>query len=505
MSEKQTINMIAAALGGEGGGVFTDWIISVAEKEQWLCQSTSLAGVAQRTGATIYYMELFPRGDIEGTPPVMSLFPAQADIDIAIASEIAEAVRMIQRGFVTKDRTTLIASDHRVYSITEKAELGNGIVDAGALQQIAQNYAKHCVHYDMLELANQHGAVISAVLFGALAGAEVLPFKKSSFEDVIRAGGKAVETNLAAFEASYQRVQSRGVETIDPKQSSDAEDSQQTFVLPEGNSAAGKALLARVKADFPSAVHEILYHGLGKLVDYQDREYAGQYLDSLSEVLSLDKGDQDHRLTSTTARYLALWMCFEDIPRVAQFKIRPQRMGGIRSEVKAEQEQLFYVTEFFSPRVEEMCALLPPGMAKMVMNSSILSKLLGLFAGGKKLRTNTVSIYFMLRFMAGLRRIRRYGLGFQQEHELISRWLDAVKDAAKLDPSLAQELAECGRLIKGYGDTRHRTSDQLSNILQKHEQNSAHSASVVASWRDAALKDDEGQALELALAENNPL
>ncbi|MEQ8800529.1 MAG: indolepyruvate ferredoxin oxidoreductase, partial [Haliea sp.] len=69
-----TINMILAALGGEGGGVLTNWVIDVADREGWLCQSTSLAGVAQRTGATIYYLELFPRDALPGDAlPVMSL------------------------------------------------------------------------------------------------------------------------------------------------------------------------------------------------------------------------------------------------------------------------------------------------------------------------------------------------------------------------------------------------------------------------------------------------
>ena len=48
----KTINMIVAALGGEGGGVLTTWLIEVAKRSGWYCQSTSLAGVAQRTGAT---------------------------------------------------------------------------------------------------------------------------------------------------------------------------------------------------------------------------------------------------------------------------------------------------------------------------------------------------------------------------------------------------------------------------------------------------------------------
>ena len=62
--EDATINMVIAALGGEGGGVLTNWLIAAAEQSGWWCQSTSLAGVAQRTGATIYYLEFMPRQGI---------------------------------------------------------------------------------------------------------------------------------------------------------------------------------------------------------------------------------------------------------------------------------------------------------------------------------------------------------------------------------------------------------------------------------------------------------
>ncbi|MEL0038170.1 MAG: 2-oxoacid:acceptor oxidoreductase family protein, partial [Halieaceae bacterium] len=86
----KTLNLLIAALGGEGGGVLTNWLIEIADRSGWHCQSTSLAGVAQRTGATIYYLEFMER--MAGkSQPVMSLFPAQGDIDVALTSEIAEA------------------------------------------------------------------------------------------------------------------------------------------------------------------------------------------------------------------------------------------------------------------------------------------------------------------------------------------------------------------------------------------------------------------------------
>lgn len=502
-SSVTTINMIVAALGGEGGGVLSNWIIDVAEREGWLCQTTSLAGVAQRTGATIYYLELFPRDQISGdTLPVMSLFPAQGDIDIAIASEIAEAGRMLQRGFVTPERTTLIASDHRVYGITEKEHLGDGIVDAAVLQTMAARYARDYIHYDMLALATEHGTVISAVLLGALAGSGALPFSKQSFADTITATGKAVAANMAAFEASYQRARSGGVEQFEPV-AADPAAQVDKFAAPAASNAEGARLLQRLQV-FPDSCQEFIYHGLVKLVDYQDYAYADQYLDELQQILALDGGEGDHELTRETARYLALWMCFEDIPRVAQFKTRVQRMDKVRTEVLAAPGQLFDVTEFFRPRVEEICAMLPVGLGRRVQSSSACRRFLNLFTGGKRLRTNTLTVFMALRILAGMRRWRRGSLGYQHEHAMIQRWLAAIRRAAsggRPGQALARELAECGRMVKGYGDTRARTSTQLQRILERVEQDAQLSAGTVLQWRNAALADDESKAFSAALAQ----
>lgn len=498
MTKERTINMVVAALGGEGGGVFTNWVIEVADSEGWLCQSTFLAGVAQRTGATIYYLEMYPRGDIPaGAQPVMSLFPAQGDIDVAIASEVAEAGRMVQRGFVTPDRTTLIASDHRVYGITEKIDVGDGTIDPAAVQAIAGRYAKDYIHFDMAALAKAHNAVISAVMLGALAGSGVLPFRRESFIAAIEASGKAVKTNLAAFNASYEAAQSHGVQQFEPARA--AAEPAGGFALPPAHSREGEQLLARLRA-FPESCHEVLYRGLLKLVDYQDYAYAGQYLDELEDIRERDDGAGDYQLTRESARYLALWMCFEDIPRVAQLKTRASRMDKVRDEVKAEPGQLFDVTEFFRPRVEEVCGMLPAGLGRALQSSRFASGLIGRFTGGKKLRTNTIGIFLVLRTLAGLRRWRRHSLAYAEEHALIGRWLQALRKAALGgDLDLARELAECGRLVKGYGDTRSRTSAQVADILARVEQGGA-SAAAVAQWREAAFADDDGAAFRQSLA-----
>lgn len=503
MSKGQTVNMVAAALGGEGGGVFTNWVIDVADSEGWLCQSTYLAGVAQRTGATIYYLEMYPRCDLpEGENPVMSLFPAQGDIDVAIASEVAEAGRMVQRGFVTPERTTLIASDHRVYGISEKIDVGDGTIDPATVQAIASRYAREYIHFDMAAVASHHNAVISAVMLGALAGSGALPFRRESFAAAIEASGKAVETNLAAFDASYETARSRGVQQFEPPVPT-AEPAPD-FEIPPARTRAGEQLQARLEA-FPAGCHEVLYRGLLKLVDYQDYDYAVEYLERLQELCGLDDGVGDFRLSRETARYLALWMCFEDIPRVAQLKTRASRMAEVREEVKAETGQLFYVTEFFRPRVEEICGMLPAGVGRRLQASRFFSGLIGRFTGGRKLRTNTIGVYLVLRILAGLRRWRRHSLAYAREHALIGRWLEAVYGAARRgDLALALEVAECGRLVKGYGDTRARTSAQVDEILVRLGRGDPVSPAAVAEWREAAMADDEGSAFRGALAQSTP-
>ena len=50
---ERPISIAIVAMGGQGGGVLTGWIVKLAEDAGWIAQSTSVPGVAQRTGATI--------------------------------------------------------------------------------------------------------------------------------------------------------------------------------------------------------------------------------------------------------------------------------------------------------------------------------------------------------------------------------------------------------------------------------------------------------------------
>lgn len=484
-----TLNMVIAALGGEGGGVLTNWLIEAAEREDWYCQSTSLAGVAQRTGATIYYLE-FIRKDRDKPAPVMSLFPAQGDIDVAVASEIAEAGRMISRGFVSPDRTTLITSDHRVYGITEKSATTDGTINHEIVGEIAARYSARYIHFDMQEIVRRHNTVVSAALLGAIAGANVLPFAMQTLRDIVSLG-RGGAANLAAFEESAGIAANEGVMVVEPVQPA-------VFSLPHATTDAGRRLLPRIAA-LPDVLHPMLLECAERLLAFQDVDYAELWLKRVKLVAEYDTCTTEHRLTGEYARYLALWMCFEDIPRVAQLKIRPDRFAEIQQEVKAEPDQPLQVTEFFHPRIEEVAALMPERMGRGLLASTFWCRQLSRFLGPRKLRTDTLTIYLTLRFLASLRRMRRMTFGYAHENQMIETWSAAVLSAAAADQQAAIALAESGRMVKGYGDTRHRTTSRLLRIVTEYSSRRL-SADEIITLREAAMLDDTAPPFDAALA-----
>jgi indolepyruvate ferredoxin oxidoreductase beta subunit len=63
--------------------VLTEWLVDIARHAGYAAQSTSIPGVAQRTGATTYYIEVFPvpLAQLGGKRPVFSLSPVPGALD----------------------------------------------------------------------------------------------------------------------------------------------------------------------------------------------------------------------------------------------------------------------------------------------------------------------------------------------------------------------------------------------------------------------------------------
>lgn len=495
-SGDRAITLLIAALGGEGGGVLADWIVNAARASDHPVQATSIPGVAQRTGATTYYIEMWPRpwAELGDKTPIMALNPAIGEIDLLVASEFLECGRAIQAGFVTPDRTLLMTSNSRVYSTVEKMAMADGRFDTGKLMQAAETRAREAIVFDMDQAAKDAGALISSVMLGAIAGSGVLPIDPEAYRAGIRAEGKAVETNLRGFQAGIDAVSGSGR----PQQVAGRK-------RPDPNVDAGP-LLTRAQRDLPAAVHEVACHAVRRLVDYQDTRYAGLYLDRLAPFAA---GDGD--LLQAVARHLAVRMSFEDIIRVAQAKIRPERLARIRAETGAAPGEPVTITEFFKPGIAEIADILPEWMARRLLRRAEKSPRVARFHMSMTLNSTSVSGQLKLRFLARLRRFRRRTWRFRREQEAIVDWLGLVERAAAIDTALALEVADLARLIKGYGDTHVRGSTNYRLIVDRFvgpalagEIAPGPAAEAIAGARTTALADPEGAALQNLLAQAAP-
>jgi indolepyruvate ferredoxin oxidoreductase, beta subunit len=483
-----------AALGGQGGGVLADWIVDVAEGHGWLVQSTSVPGVAQRTGTTVYYLETCPP-PASGATPVFALMPVPGDVDIVVAAELMEAGRATVRGLVSPDRTTLVASTHRVYGITEKSALGNGIADSAAVLAALKSEARRLVCFDMEAVCAETGCVVSSVLLGALAASGALPFARGAYEEAIRKGGVSVAPSLKGFAAGFERAMQAAPAAVAVSPG------------PPPQSAAGRRLDQQVRSVFPAHLHGLIVEGVRRLMDYQDAGYAELYLARLADALEWDTGADGVRrgfaLTAAVARYLALWMSYEDTIRVADLKTRRSRFERFRDEVRAAPGQIVYVTEYMHPRYQELCETLPAGIGRWLESSRGAERILGRWLRrGRHVDTAKLSGFLPLYGLAMLRRWRRATLRYRIEQERIGAWLGRIR-ASTPRYDLALEIAECQRLIKGYGDTHERGLKSYAAILQVIDRDGARPdiAARVRRLRSAALADENGAALDSTLRE----
>ncbi|TJW01162.1 MAG: indolepyruvate oxidoreductase subunit beta family protein [Mesorhizobium sp.] len=499
--DERVIKLAVLAVGGQGGGVLADWITDVAERSGYIAQSTSVAGVAQRTGATIYYIEM---ARDTGRLPVFALSPSQGDVDILIAAELMEAGRAIIRGFVTPERTTLIASSHRIAAVSEKIEPGDGRASSEKVHATAQAAARRFIAFDMEKIAAENGTMISASLLGALAGSDALPFARESYEQAICGGGRGVKASLAAFAAAYDRARGIGAAPAGEQAAKHAVTEAKSMAKVRGPEILLKGwqeLAARVGA-LPEPVRDMAERGLKKVVDYQDIAYGGEYLDRLDKAVALDGPEHAYALSIAAAKHLANAMCYDDMIRVADLKTRSTRDRRVRKEVGVKDGTVLQVTEYFHPRIEEFCGTLPAGLGSYIEDRPKLAAFLDRRINrGRHIRTDSFTGFAMLWVIGGLRRWRRSLLRHKVEVEHLERWYELALAHAREDYALGTEILNCRRLIKGYSDTHARAQSKFDRVLSALPM--LKGRDDAADWtrrlREAALKDEKGDMLDGAL------
>ncbi|MGC4364901.1 DUF6537 domain-containing protein [Hydrogenophaga sp. R2] len=432
------LGILIAALGGEGGGVLADWLVRCALDQGLPVQATSVPGVAQRTGATSYYIELMRQPAADGRAPVFSLTPVPGCVDVVVASELLEAARMVERGFVT-GRTTLLSSTHRVYTTVEKMHMADGRQDPQRLMAAATALARRAVLFDMEALTVRSGTVVSAVMFGALAGAGVLPWSREVCESVIRRSGKGVEASLAGFAAAFDAA------------------------------GEGPAVPAAAPVAMTPALEQLIELGAARCADYQDAAYAERFREAALALAAsaAPAGPAASASLDEAVRQLALWMCFEDVIRVAELKSRRSRFDRVRQEAAAREGELVRITEHFKPGIDELAAVLPAPLGHRLLQTAQRRGWMGRHLG-LHIRSTSLWGFLMLRGLAALRTWRPRSLRFHQEHEAMAAWLAALHHWLPRSPALALQLAGMPQVLKGYGETQARGRQNYARLWATH-------------------------------------
>jgi indolepyruvate ferredoxin oxidoreductase beta subunit len=503
-SFRRPVKILIAALGGQGGGVLTDWIVHAARAEGALAQATSTPGVSQRTGATTYYVEIarLPEG---AAPPVFGLSPVPGEIDVLVCAELLEAARMLERGMSTPAGTTVVASTHRIYTTREKMSGGDARFDSERIVAAARALAKQVVLFDMEAIRRRHGTVISAALFGALAGSGALPLTRAACEDAVRGTGKGADASLAAFAEAYERSLATQSNVI-----SIAGKAGERAVIAAGADAIMHALpadIGRAVVALPQPVAEFAALGAAELIEFQGPRYATRYLDRVARIViasrRLDGSPSPHDAAREAARSLALWMRYDDVIRVAREKIRASRFARIRAEASASDGSIVRVFDFFKPSRVEMAAILPRRLGAWVERGALLRRFASADADGPSMRkgvtlqTTSITGALALRSLAALRPIRPHSLRFAREQQTIEDWLVALELAlandARWGGDAAVAMARLPRLIRGYGDTHANGRENFRRIVDAYRRASGldprRAADELRRDAQAALND----------------
>ncbi len=491
MNSTRPVKILIAGMGGEGGGMLTSWIINAFRARNFMVQSTSVPGVAQRSGATTYYIEILSPQNLDSSnrPPIFDMYPRPADVDLVIATEFLEAGRMIERGYVSPDKTTLIASTHRVYSLAEKMQMGDGRYDESLIWNAARDMAQSAYLFDLERTASDVGSAINAVMLGTIAAAGVLPIDIDAFKQSIIGEGNTVQSNLDGFMA--------GCSVIELSDHGDAA-RQPTPVETRRNDNGTEAPGIRIEHDFAADVRPIVYSAANLCLDFLNQEYAELFLDRLDSIRCLP--GVDNNLVRETARHLGLLMVYQDIFRVAQLKSRSTRFTRIQGEVKATPAQQLRITEFLKPGPEELAQVLPRFIGRPIIRwaraNPASARALHI---PMRIRTDTVFGLLCLRAMAGLRKLRKIGEQYIEQQQFIEHWLDLIRQAVRIDLAIAREVVECAGLIKGYSDTRSRSIGNFQHITEALIEpvigGAAFTSSDLTRAREAALADPEGMTL----------
>ena len=375
---------------------------------------------------------------------------------------------MIELGFVSPLRTTVIASTHRLYSIHEKIATGRAIYPQADLQRAAEAGARRLVAFDALTLAREHGTETNAILLGALAASGALPIPDAAYRQAIERKGVAVASNLAGFALGLSlapRADHGGPAGAPANGAARAEVARADVDDREASST-----LASLPAELRPLVEVAAPRGPrpGRTRrDEADRLSGHGVRPAVSRAAAALRpgGDRQCHADGDRPGGGALPGAVDEL-RGRGARGRSEDAGvAVRahSRLRAGRRRRDRRDRLPQARSRRDLgrAARPPGPALARWAERRWPH--GRPTVGQHVRTTTISGFLRVWLLARLKRLRPISYRAREEHARIARWLDAVQTCMVADAAVAAEVAQAAQLVKGYGDVRRR-------MLAVHEQ-----------------------------------
>jgi indolepyruvate ferredoxin oxidoreductase, beta subunit len=508
------IKIFIPAVGGQGGGVLTEWLVQAFFRGEFDVQGISLPGLSQRGGSTVYYLEAYPKST-DNKEIIFAQFPVPGEVDIIVAQEFLELGRALELGYGS-DITTIVTSTHRIYSTLEKLPIGSGIYSDENLRKLARAFSSDLIELNALELSKANGMdelAVNAILLGALCASGALPLEKKSFTDAIEEVGVAVKSNLRAFEVGWDYIDSKKYQGQDatpghPWEKFIDERAQKL----EGNNREEYLLRTNeIESRYPVNIREILAESVLRLKEYQDYKYADRYLAQVYNVFQIDERVKGggYKLTEHYAKNLALLMSYEDGIRVAELKIKSERFKRIKEDMRLRDDQVFKVIDYLKPDAEEVYGLLPYYLVSPVLSFTRTSLFKKIWRRKQPLTfgqtpiTTSFSGFLRLWLLTRIKFMRPQSYRYRKEHALIKKYMESVKIYSQYDYKLGCLIAKSAGMVKGYGKVRRRTMDAfyrfIDNIvfpLSEFERDSRKNFDITLEIGEEAIKLISGESID---------
>lgn len=423
-------------IGGTGVVTISQILATAASLDGHAARTVDMTGLAQKGGAVVSDVKISHR------PIELAAKVASGTCDLYLACDSLVAADATNLKVTSPDRTTAVVSTTRVPT-------GSMVVDTSAefpsnaqIHDVIDARVARAVYLDPGALSTElfgHEQYANMLAVGAAYQSGALPISAESIERAITLNGVAVAVNTQAFRRGRQVV-------ADPEAVRAEIDRMHPRAAAPEPSTWARTQLATLGTVGEELARTIAIR-VDDLVDYADRRYAQEYLDTVARVHRCSAGES---LTDAVARNLYKLMAYKDEYEVARLSADP---------VFAAQ-----VADQYGPDAKVAIRLHPPtlralGMKEKMSLGAWARPGMATLARCKRLRGTRFDPF-------GYNDIRRTERELIGEYRTIIDDVLAAWDAGRVgaeDLSAVVELAELPDMVRGY------ESIKMANVARYRE------------------------------------